>query len=82
MFVSDDGHLWVPGIRYHAEPSPSLLGIAPPFEEDTLLEISPDGKVLREVSLLELFYANGLEALLFANGRHRSTTAATRISST
>lgn len=69
VFVSDDGHFWVPGIRYHAEPVPSLPGMAPPFEEDTFLEIKPDGKVLREVSLLELFYANELEALLFANGQ-------------
>jgi hypothetical protein len=69
VFVSDDGHLWVPGTRYHAEPVSSLPGMAPPFEEDTFLEIKPDGKVLREVSLLELFYANELEALLFANGQ-------------
>jgi Arylsulfotransferase (ASST) len=69
VFVSDDGHLWVPGIQYHSKPVSSLPGIVPPFEEDTLLEISPDGKVLREVSLLELFYANELPGLLFANGR-------------
>jgi Arylsulfotransferase (ASST) len=70
VFVSDDGHLWVPGIRYHAEPVSSLPGIVPPFEEDMILEVSPDGTILREISLLELFYANELQALLFANGGH------------
>ena len=68
VFVSDDGHLWVPGIRYHAEPVSWLPGIVPPFEEDMVLEISPEGKILREISLLELFYANEIESLLFANG--------------
>jgi Arylsulfotransferase (ASST) len=68
VFVSDDGHFWVPGTRYHAEPVPSLPGIVPPFDEDVILEISPDGRILREISVLELFYANELQALLFANG--------------
>jgi Arylsulfotransferase (ASST) len=71
VFVGDDGNLWVPGVRYHTAPVPSLPGVVPPFEEDMILEISPDGTILREISLLELFYANELEALLFANGRHR-----------
>jgi hypothetical protein len=70
VFVGDDGNLWVPGVRYHAGPAPALPGIVPPFEEDTVLEVSPDGEILREISLLELFYANELEALLFANGLH------------
>jgi hypothetical protein len=69
VFVADDGNLWVPGLRYHAEPVSSLPGIVPPFEEDIVLEVSPDGTVMREISLLELFYAEGIEALLFANGR-------------
>jgi hypothetical protein len=68
VFVSDDGNLWVPGLRYHAEPVSSLPGIVPPFLEDMILEVSPHGRLLREISLLELFYANELEALLFANG--------------
>jgi hypothetical protein len=68
VFVSEDGNLWVPGLRYHTEPVSSLPGIVPPFEEDTVLEVSPDGEILREISLLELFYANELQALLFANG--------------
>ena len=71
VFVSDDGNFWVPGVRYHTKPLRSLPGIVPPFHEDTILEISPDGKILREISLLELFYKNDLEALLFANGLHR-----------
>jgi hypothetical protein len=68
VFVSADGNLWVPGLRYHTEPVLSLPGIVPPFKEDMILEISPDGTILREISLLKLFYDNELEALLSANG--------------
>jgi len=68
--VSEDGNLWVPGVRYREEPVSTLPGIVPPFEEDTVLELSPDGEIRREISLLELFYANDLESLLFANGLH------------
>jgi Arylsulfotransferase (ASST) len=69
VFLDDDGNLWVPGLRYHAEPVSSLPGIVPPFDEDMILKVSPEGTILREISLLELFYANELEALLFANGQ-------------
>jgi hypothetical protein len=69
VFMDDDRNLWVPGLRYHAEPVSSLPGIVPPFLEDMILQVSPDGTILREISLLELFYANELEALLFANGQ-------------
>jgi hypothetical protein len=75
VFVDDDGNLWVPGVRHRAEPVASLPGITPPFQEDMILEVSPDGAILREISVLELFYANELEALLFANGQHRIDTA-------
>ena len=68
VFVDDDGNLWAPGVRYHAGPISSLPGIVPPFREEMILEISPDGTILREISLLELFYAHELQALLFANG--------------
>jgi Arylsulfotransferase (ASST) len=68
VFVDDDGNLWVSGRRYHAEPVSSLPGIVAPFWEDTILKVSPDGMILREIPLLELVYANELQALVFANG--------------
>ena len=64
---ASDGGFWVPGIRYvdGASPFPAM---SPPYEEDTLLKVSPDGKVLLELSVLGLLFDNHLEALLFANG--------------
>src|SRR4030095_10496964 len=44
---------------------PALI---PPYKEDTILKVSPDGKVLTEISVLDLLFGNHLEALLFANG--------------
>lgn len=76
VYVHDDGNLWVPGVRHHDERVSSLPGIVPPFHEDMVLEVSPEGKILREISLLELFYANELEALLSRTAAARSTPAA------
>lgn len=63
------GGFWVPGRRLHG-----LNGASPyppfplPFSEDTLLHVSGDGKVLREIPVPEIFRRNGLEALLTAAG--------------
>ena len=65
--MSHDGGFWVPSLRFidNASPYPALT---PPYNEDTILKISPNGKVLMELSVLGLLFENHLEALLFANG--------------
>lgn len=64
---SADGSFWIPGARYVQESS-AFPGLVPPYEEDTILKVSPDGAVIEEISVLDVFFRNGLEALLFANG--------------
>jgi hypothetical protein len=39
-----------------------------PFEEDTILKVSEEGKILQEVSVPKIMYDNGLEAVLTATG--------------
>lgn len=65
--LAEGGGFWVPGTRYVDGPSVHP-GIAPPYDEDTILKVSPDGKILQEISVLSLFFENRLEYLLFANG--------------
>jgi hypothetical protein len=49
----EDGSLWVPGMRYRPEGLPEVVpDMKPWFYEDTVLHVSPDGKVLGEVSVL------------------------------
>lgn len=71
---AEGGGFWVPGRRFLGKDSASPF---PPFEtpldEDTLLKVSDEGKVLTEISVPRLFYDNGLEALLTATGDPIST---------
>lgn len=64
------GGFWVPARRFYAAgtetPFPPFLT---PVREDTLLRISEDGKILSETSVPELFFKNGMEAILTSNGQ-------------
>ena len=47
----DDGNLWVCGQKEHTEPSDRFPNQIPPFVEDTILEVTPEGKIVREWSV-------------------------------
>ena len=73
VFLSgDDQTLWVSGRRVLHEENQAeiahLPGFVPPFTEDLALEVSLDGRVLREISLPRVLYEAGLEALILPMG--------------
>lgn len=71
LFVTDaEGNFWVPSRIQRDEPVPAYPKIPAPFEEDTVLKVSPDGAVLQEISVLEAIFEARFEGLLFANGAH------------
>lgn len=70
VFEAEDGTLWVPSRRRREEPLATLPSIPPPFWEELILEVSPDGKVLSETSILDVITRSGFEGLLFATGAH------------
>jgi len=59
----DSGHLWVSGKIFHEKPAAHLPNHRPPFAEETAIEVSPEGKILTEISLLQVLSKNGLEGL-------------------
>jgi hypothetical protein len=71
---ANDGNLWVGGRRYVKVSSPELLPLEGPYQEDTALKISPEGEILAEISVPRLFFENGLEYLLLANGQFDVST--------
>jgi hypothetical protein len=73
VFLSEDGHLWVSGIRDHDTPDPRFPGRAVPFNEYTALEVSPDGKVLHEWSIEDLLVKNGYGGLFEMAARPHSS---------
>jgi hypothetical protein len=73
---SADGNFWVPGTvtvpddemgRSYFE---RFQILSPPAFVDHILKVSPDGKVLRDVDLLDLLYRNGLERQLAKTEKH------------
>jgi len=62
-----EGNLWIPGREVHLQAVGRLPFFKPPIVEELLLKISPDGKILRQISILNIFIKSGLEALFFMN---------------
>ena len=64
---AESGGFWVPGQRFVKSEKNALY---PPFDapyaDSTIMHVSEAGKVLREFSIVKVFYDNGLEALLTA----------------
>lgn len=71
---AENGGFWVPSRNYHSEGTVSVFPpFTTPFYEDTILKVSEDGRVLREISVPRVLYDNGLEALLTATGKFFSS---------
>jgi len=67
--TAKDGGFWVCARRFHPQGSRSAFEpFQTPYNEDTILKVSEDGKVVREISVPKLFYDNGLESLLTSTG--------------
>ena len=70
--VAEDanGHLWVSGRRTLAEGFESRPpGLAANVPDEVILEVSPDGKILREISILGAIYRSRYEGVLFPTGK-------------
>jgi len=72
FYSADDRTFWVSSRRVLKEGDKGLSflpGIRPPFTEDLALEISPEGEVLREISIPRVIFEADLAGLLYATGR-------------
>ena len=70
LALDDDGNLWVPDRKRRLVPAADMPDLPVPAWDDYLVKVSPDGKVLREISILEALHKSGREALINANGAH------------
>ncbi|MGH6947984.1 MAG: arylsulfotransferase family protein, partial [Kiloniellales bacterium] len=68
VFRSEDGSFWMSKRSYVAEGGPTPPMIVPPFKQESALQVSPDGEILREIPLARLLIDNGMEGLLFPTG--------------
>lgn len=77
IFVDDDGNLWVSGQIDHTEPKPGYPNYKPNFVEYTVIKVSTDGEILKEISLFDILKDNGLYGLLTMQPRGQLSTNVT-----
>ena len=64
IFQDDEGKLWVCGMKMHEKSVEEYIDLKPPFFEDTILKVSTDGVIEREISVLEVIYKSGYYSLI------------------
>ena len=65
--IDSRGDLWVPGRRIRWGPSSKFPLYSPPFAEEFLLKVSPDGEIIKSISILDIIYNSKYEGILFAD---------------
>ncbi len=65
VFVDDKGNIWVSGTLNQHQALKEIPIVNKSFLDQTLLKVSPEGKILREIKLLELFEDNELPGFAF-----------------
>lgn len=68
VFLANDGTFWVPSQIHHAKTLERFPGREPHFLEDRILNVSEEGKIIREISFLKLLFDSGLYGLLASSG--------------
>lgn len=74
IYQDEFGHLWVSGQINHEAPLPHLPNYTPPFVEPTILEVSLEGEILTEISVIELLQENNLPGLLYMSTTNNTST--------
>ncbi|MHB9112597.1 MAG: arylsulfotransferase family protein [Thermoleophilia bacterium] len=72
--LDEKGSLWVCGMKYHVEGDDRFPNRVPPFFEQTLLEVSPEGRIIEEWSVDEILRENGYEGLLYLGSLENVST--------
>jgi hypothetical protein len=65
LFQDEQGNLWTSEAKVSQTPDPKLPGYKPPFFTYNILEVSPEGRVLREIDVFNLLKQNHLTGLLY-----------------
>jgi hypothetical protein len=75
VHVDERGDIWVPGQKRIKKRSPDLPpNHRPPFWEPTVLKVTPDGEILRELSIFDLLIKNNLRGLLYMSTKASRST--------
>ncbi|MFC1565393.1 arylsulfotransferase family protein [Candidatus Neomarinimicrobiota bacterium] len=67
VFRDEEGNLWVPGAKWIESGNDRIKlfpGLQEPFVEEAIVKVSPEGIILKEISLLESLYKGNYQHLL------------------
>ncbi len=74
IHADSNGNLWISSNRKHKVKNKNIPNYSPPFIEPVILEVSTDGKIIQEISVIKLLQQNDMNGLLYmANLRDLST---------
>lgn len=77
IYMDETGALWISGEIDHETSLAEYPNYEPQFVEFTLLKVSVDGKILKEMSLFDVLRDNGLYGLLTMQATDNFTTTIT-----
>jgi len=75
IWRDDDGNFWTLDLILHDKPVANAPNYKPPFSENGILVVSPEGKVIRRFSLYDILRANGFQGLMYLFSSDNLTTA-------
>jgi hypothetical protein len=67
IFEDDDGNFWAAGVYWREQAVAKYVHLKPPFAEEMMVKFSPDGEVLREISILDVLYQSGYQGTIVNN---------------
>ncbi len=73
VHLDDDGFLWMPAETVHDKTVAELPNHRPPFREFSVLKVSLDGEVLKEISVMDVLRHNDLNGLMYLSSTNDDT---------
>lgn len=64
IFVDEEENIWVGGTEVHSSSVPEFPSLVPPFKDNQILKVSPDGKLIKNLSILKILYESGYDGLI------------------
>ena len=72
--VDDDGNFWAAGIRWRNKLRDEYPHLRPIFAEESMVQVSPGGEILRNISVLEVLYGSGYGGTFASNQKQGDLT--------
>jgi hypothetical protein len=62
--LDGDGNIWASGTVWREQKNPAYVEIKPPFVDETMVQVSPDGEILQEIFILQSLVESGYQGTI------------------